>query len=57
MSREAAIEELEANSGTQFDPRIVEAISRVVEPQESTTADEVRALLAGSALSTPEYSG
>jgi HD-GYP domain-containing protein (c-di-GMP phosphodiesterase class II) len=57
MSREAAIEELEANSGTQFDPRIVEAVSRVVEPQESTTADEVRALLAGSALSTPEYSG
>ena len=31
MSREAAVAELEANTGTQFDPKIVDALTTVVE--------------------------
>jgi HD-GYP domain-containing protein (c-di-GMP phosphodiesterase class II) len=57
IPREQAIEELKAHAGTQFDPRVVEAMTRIVEPEESASADEVRALLAGRPVSTPEYTG
>ena len=50
MSPEAAIEELRANAGTQFEPRIVTAVISVVENGlvEETEAynDAVRAVLA-----------
>jgi putative nucleotidyltransferase with HDIG domain len=48
MPREAAIAELVANAGTQFDPEVVAALISVVEHGEpvATTADEVRAVLA-----------
>jgi HD-GYP domain-containing protein (c-di-GMP phosphodiesterase class II) len=52
MSKEAAIEELTANAGTQFDPVVVAALTKVVqkgEPMVATT-DEVRAVLAGGAV-------
>jgi HD-GYP domain-containing protein (c-di-GMP phosphodiesterase class II) len=47
-SREEALDELAANSGTQFDPRVVAALAKVVTEGEpiSTTSAEVRALLA-----------
>jgi HD-GYP domain-containing protein (c-di-GMP phosphodiesterase class II) len=52
MSREEAVAELRANSGSQFDPEIVDALIRVVmEPRTSSSAtDEVRALLAGASV-------
>lgn len=38
VRREVALEEIRANSGTQFDPRIVRALSRVAaEPQDGRT--------------------
>ena len=52
MSRDAALLELRTNSGTQFDPRVVEALDRVVErwePDLAYTADDIRAVLAESA--------
>jgi HD-GYP domain-containing protein (c-di-GMP phosphodiesterase class II) len=52
MPREEAIAELHANSGTQFDPRIVTALTNVVEqgaPAMLTTTDGVRAVLAAAA--------
>jgi HD-GYP domain-containing protein (c-di-GMP phosphodiesterase class II) len=51
MPRETAIAELRANTGTQFDPRIVTALIKVVEqgaPMSLTTSDGVRAVLAGA---------
>jgi HD-GYP domain-containing protein (c-di-GMP phosphodiesterase class II) len=30
LSREAALEELRSNAGTQFDPRVVEALLKVL---------------------------
>jgi HD-GYP domain-containing protein (c-di-GMP phosphodiesterase class II) len=53
MSRDAALTELATNSGTQFDPRVVEAVSRVVlrfEPDAERAVEDIRALLADSAL-------
>ena len=51
MSRETAVEELRAHSGTQFEPRVAEAVCRVVSSdttfQEGHYADAVRAVLAG----------
>jgi putative nucleotidyltransferase with HDIG domain len=52
MSREAAFEELRRNAGSQFEPRVVEALRRVarrdiLEPEASYT-DALRAVLAGS---------
>jgi putative nucleotidyltransferase with HDIG domain len=52
MSREAALDELRGNAGTQFEPRVVEALQRVarrdeLEPESSYT-DALRAVLAGS---------
>lgn len=53
VSREEALRELRDNAGSQFDPRIVRAVSRVVEAGEPVVniSDEVRAVLANSALS------
>jgi HD-GYP domain-containing protein (c-di-GMP phosphodiesterase class II) len=58
MSREAAIEELVANNGAQFDPKIVGALTKVVkhgEPAAVTTIDGVRAVLAGAPV--PQSAG
>jgi HD-GYP domain-containing protein (c-di-GMP phosphodiesterase class II) len=58
MPREAAIAELEANTGTQFDPKIVTALTKVVAhgaPAVVTTTDEVRAVLAGAPV--PQSAG
>jgi hypothetical protein len=53
MSREAALEELRTNSGTQFEPRVVDAMERVVWAFDSMAddpyADALRAVLAGNA--------
>ncbi len=50
MTREAAIAELEQHSGTQFEPRVVAALIRVVTKElvPNSASDEVRALLAGA---------
>ncbi|MDP9135905.1 MAG: HD-GYP domain-containing protein [Actinomycetota bacterium] len=53
LSRDAALLELRTNSGTQFDPRVVEALDRVVErwePDVAYTADDIRAVLAEGAI-------
>jgi HD-GYP domain-containing protein (c-di-GMP phosphodiesterase class II) len=53
MPMEAAIQELESNAGTQFDPTVVAALTRVVKrkpPEGSFSSDEVRALLAGAGV-------
>jgi putative nucleotidyltransferase with HDIG domain len=60
MSREAALEELRANSGTQFEPRVVKAMERVVWAFDSMAddpyADALRAVLAGNAMPALEAS-
>jgi HD-GYP domain-containing protein (c-di-GMP phosphodiesterase class II) len=51
MTREAAVAELSTNTGTQFDPKVVSALIKVVEqgvPVAITTSDAVRAVLAGA---------
>jgi HD domain len=53
MSSAAAIEELRAGAGTQFDPAVVEALSTIIEagaPASASAADEVRALLARTSV-------
>ena len=58
MARDAAIAELKANTGTQFDPRIVDALIKVVEHGQVvplTTTDGVRAVLAGAPV--PQSAG
>jgi HD-GYP domain-containing protein (c-di-GMP phosphodiesterase class II) len=55
MSTEAALAELSEHAGAQFDPRIVLALTEVVERFEllgadSTAADDVRAVLAENAI-------
>jgi HD-GYP domain-containing protein (c-di-GMP phosphodiesterase class II) len=52
LDREAALKELEANAGMQFDPRVVAALVHVVEQGEPalTTADQVRAVLVSSRI-------
>lgn len=52
MTKEAAVDELTRNAGTQFDPRVVAALKEVVEDGEPmvATADEIRAILARNAL-------
>jgi HD-GYP domain-containing protein (c-di-GMP phosphodiesterase class II) len=53
MPCETAIAELRANTGTQFDPKVVGALIRVVEqgvPLALTTSDGVRAVLAGAPM-------
>jgi HD-GYP domain-containing protein (c-di-GMP phosphodiesterase class II) len=55
MSRETALTELWANAGTQFDPRVVAALSNVIRHGFDTGADfamdEVRAVLASRDVS------
>ena len=58
MSREAAVAELVANTGAQFDPKIVDALTTVVEhgePAEVTSIDGVRAVLASAPV--PQSAG
>jgi HD-GYP domain-containing protein (c-di-GMP phosphodiesterase class II) len=58
MTRDAAIAELHANTGTQFDPRIVAALIKVVEqgmPTALTATDGVRAVLAAAPV--PQSAG
>src|SRR4051812_18657724 len=54
MSRETALEELWANAGSQFDPRIVAGLASVVRrgtvPDERMTAQAVREVLMGRPL-------
>ena len=39
VSRETALQEIEANSGTQFDPRIVEMLREIFEDTGGRRAD------------------
>jgi HD-GYP domain-containing protein (c-di-GMP phosphodiesterase class II) len=58
MARENAVAELIANTGTQFDPKIVAALTKVVahgEPAAVTTIDGVRAVLASAPV--PQSAG
>jgi HD domain len=53
LSQQQAINELRAGSGTQFDPRVIEALCVAVATTDATSspaADEVRALLVHSSL-------
>src|SRR5215204_2613483 len=52
MPSDEAIAELEANSGTQFDPRMVAAVTKVVSERRVvvSTSEGVRAVLAGAPL-------
>ena len=52
MASGEALAELSKNAGTQFDPRIVDAVHRVVEAGRPvfSGADEVRAVLASAPL-------
>jgi len=52
LDRDAALKELEANAGMQFDPRVVAAVVHVVQHGEPvlTPADQVRAVLVSSRI-------
>ena len=53
MPHEAAVAELRANTGTQFDPKIVTALIKIADqgtPAALTSTDGVRAVLAGAPL-------
>src|SRR2546423_51531 len=54
MSRDAALQELRRNSGTQFEPRVVEAMEHVVWDFDATAddpyADALRAVLVGNTM-------
>jgi HD-GYP domain-containing protein (c-di-GMP phosphodiesterase class II) len=55
MSREDAVAELQANAGSQFEPRIVDALIRVLDETEEvaeTYGDAVRAVLAAGQQSS-----
>jgi putative nucleotidyltransferase with HDIG domain len=58
MSRSAALDEVRRNSGTQFEPQVVDALERVVWDFEPTAdepyEDAMRAVLAGNAFETRE---
>jgi HD-GYP domain-containing protein (c-di-GMP phosphodiesterase class II) len=58
LSSEQALAELAANSGAQFDPRVVAAITTVVRERDlaEPAVDEVRAILAGKPA-TPGVAG
>ncbi len=58
MSREAAVDELVANNGAQFDPKIVAALTKVVEhgePAAVTSIEGIRAVLAAAPV--PQSAG
>jgi len=52
MTSDEALAELELNSGTQFDPRMVAAVRKVVSERRvvASTSEGVRAVLAGAPL-------
>jgi HD-GYP domain-containing protein (c-di-GMP phosphodiesterase class II) len=53
QSSEAALKELAAHAGTQFDPVVVRALTEVIQqnqPELSTAADDIRAVLAENAM-------
>jgi HD-GYP domain-containing protein (c-di-GMP phosphodiesterase class II) len=55
MARSEAIAELQANAGSQFEPRIVDALIRVLDETEEVAesySDAVRAVLAGQQAAT-----
>jgi HD-GYP domain-containing protein (c-di-GMP phosphodiesterase class II) len=55
MSRAAAVAELRANAGSQFEPRIVDALINVLDQTEEVSesySDAVRAVLAGQQAAT-----
>ena len=58
MSRDAALEELRRNAGTQFEPRVVEAMERVVWEFDAIAdepyADALRAVIAGNSIQALE---
>jgi HD-GYP domain-containing protein (c-di-GMP phosphodiesterase class II) len=58
MTEQVALDELIANSATQFDPRVAAAVAKVVRSGQVRTSetytDAVRAVLAGHSLSQPE---
>ena len=58
MSRDAALEELRRNAGTQFEPRVVDAMERVVWDFDAIAdepyADALRAVLAGNSIQALE---
>jgi HD-GYP domain-containing protein (c-di-GMP phosphodiesterase class II) len=59
MPRSEAIAELHANAGSQFEPRIVDALVRVLDETEEVAesySDAVRAVLAGQHAATPAMS-
>jgi HD-GYP domain-containing protein (c-di-GMP phosphodiesterase class II) len=51
LTRDAALEEMRANAGSQFEPRVVEALISVVQELDEhavdSYSDAVRAVLAG----------
>lgn len=57
LSHEVSLAELSTNSGTQFDPDVVEALVRVIEPAAQAAPaikdDEPRAALPGAAVAIP----
>jgi HD-GYP domain-containing protein (c-di-GMP phosphodiesterase class II) len=58
MPREAAVDELVANNGAQFDPKIVAALTKVVEhgePAAVTSIEGIRAVLAAAPV--PQSAG
>jgi HD-GYP domain-containing protein (c-di-GMP phosphodiesterase class II) len=55
MPRSEAIAELRANAGSQFEPRIVESLIKVLDETEEVAqsySDAVRAVLAGQQAAT-----
>ena len=57
MGREAAIEELRANAGSQFEPRVVQSLVKVVSELDTEASesyqDAVRAVLAAQTTAVP----
>jgi putative nucleotidyltransferase with HDIG domain len=56
LSHEVALTELTANSGTQFDPMVVEALIKVIEPATASVpirVDDSRPALPGAAVVIP----
>jgi HD-GYP domain-containing protein (c-di-GMP phosphodiesterase class II) len=53
MSSEAALEEIQRNAGTQFDPRVAVALMAAIRADQATSpevSDAVRAVLAAGSV-------